>query len=155
MDEQVTHEFGIDKCTTGCVCKNKHLFKELRETPPGVGIVSIGGISKPSGIGTIVFTITESKGASHEITLENVLYIPDTPKNLISVTKWAEDRKDNYGILNRGTCSIFMWEKDELQKLIYTQYNAGFLCYRLMREMTAARYFIRNTKHVYMIKFAN
>eukprot|EP00957_Ditylum_brightwellii_P021479 1620396-Ditylum_brightwellii.AAC.2 len=109
MDEQATHTFGIDNCATG---------HELREPPPGVGVIGIGGISKPSGLGTIVFTITDCKGSSHEIILENVLYVPEAPKNLILVTKWAEDRKDNCKILTRGTCSIFMWERDEFQKLV-------------------------------------
>eukprot|EP00957_Ditylum_brightwellii_P189863 14454058-Ditylum_brightwellii.AAC.1 len=117
MNEQATHEFGTDNCATGHVCKDK-LFKELREIPPGVSISGIGGIRKPSGIGTIVFSITDSKGASHEITLENALYVPDAPKNLISVTKWTEDRKVNCGIFTRGAYSILMWEKDELQKLV-------------------------------------
>eukprot|EP00957_Ditylum_brightwellii_P083885 6375464-Ditylum_brightwellii.AAC.1 len=38
--------------------------EEPREPPPGVGVIDIGGISKPSGIGTIVFTITDCKRVS-------------------------------------------------------------------------------------------
>eukprot|EP00957_Ditylum_brightwellii_P160783 12240681-Ditylum_brightwellii.AAC.1 len=39
----------------GYVCKDKQLFKELREPPPGVGVIGIGSTSKPAGLGTIVF----------------------------------------------------------------------------------------------------
>eukprot|EP00957_Ditylum_brightwellii_P205282 15343181-Ditylum_brightwellii.AAC.1 len=65
----------------------------MRVPPPGVGNVGVGGISKPSRIGTIVLTITDCKGASY-------------------------DRYDNCGVLTRRTYSICIRERDEFQKLV-------------------------------------
>eukprot|EP00957_Ditylum_brightwellii_P024589 1857327-Ditylum_brightwellii.AAC.1 len=98
----------MDNCCTNHICKHKKLFKEMREVSEGISILGIGGVKKPAGIGTIVFQITDSMGRVHTIELENVLYIPDDPKNLISITQWSEERQDNYGILSRDTYSIFM-----------------------------------------------
>eukprot|EP00957_Ditylum_brightwellii_P202660 15331192-Ditylum_brightwellii.AAC.1 len=87
MDEMMAIEFGLDNCCTNHVCCHKRLFKEMREAPDGVGILVIGGVRKPEGIGTVVFQLTDSTGDVHQIELENVLYIPDAPRNLISITQ--------------------------------------------------------------------
>ena len=55
-----TVEFGLDNCCTNHVCFEKKLFKEMRDPPPGIGVLGIGGIEKPMGIGTIIFKITDS-----------------------------------------------------------------------------------------------
>eukprot|EP00957_Ditylum_brightwellii_P036750 2783001-Ditylum_brightwellii.AAC.1 len=57
-------------------------------------------------------------GDIHHVELEDVLYIPDAPKSLISIAQWSEERKDNCGILSQGTYSIFMWKEDAHQKLV-------------------------------------
>eukprot|EP00957_Ditylum_brightwellii_P090765 6911991-Ditylum_brightwellii.AAC.1 len=101
MDELMVTEFGLDNCCTNHLCYHKRLFKEMREAPYGVGILGIGGVRKPEGIRTVVFHLTDSMGDVHQIELENVLYIPDAPKNLISITPWSEERKDNCGILSQ------------------------------------------------------
>eukprot|EP00957_Ditylum_brightwellii_P032327 2448996-Ditylum_brightwellii.AAC.2 len=90
----------------------------MREPLPAIDIIGMGSISKPSEIGTIVFTITDCKGTLHELVLENLLPIPEAPKNSISITKWLEDRNDNCGIITRGTYFTLIWEKDEFQKLV-------------------------------------
>jgi hypothetical protein len=94
------------------------LFKDLREAPEGKCILGIGGVRMPAGIGTIVIQITNNKGETSVIELENVFYVPDVPKNLISISQWSKEYKDNCGILSRGTYSIFMWEQDANQKLV-------------------------------------
>eukprot|EP00957_Ditylum_brightwellii_P056272 4265517-Ditylum_brightwellii.AAC.1 len=48
-----TVEFGLDNCCTNHVCFEKKLFKEMRDSPPGMGVLGIGEIEKPMGIGTI------------------------------------------------------------------------------------------------------
>eukprot|EP00957_Ditylum_brightwellii_P024820 1875892-Ditylum_brightwellii.AAC.2 len=63
------------------------LFKELREAPVGKGVLGIGCVSKLEGICTIIFPVTDDEGRVSDIELENVLYIPDTPKNFISITQ--------------------------------------------------------------------
>eukprot|EP00957_Ditylum_brightwellii_P008438 639227-Ditylum_brightwellii.AAC.1 len=108
MDELVAIDFSLDNCCTNHVCYHKILFKEMREAPDGIEILGIGGVRKPEGIRTVVFQLTDSIGNVHHIELENVLYITDAPKNLISITQWSEERKDNRSILSQGAHSIFM-----------------------------------------------
>eukprot|EP00957_Ditylum_brightwellii_P179310 13660514-Ditylum_brightwellii.AAC.1 len=54
-----------------------------------------GGIGKPEDIGTVVFQITDSNDNVRNIKLTTVLYIPDAPKSLISVSQWFKEMNDN------------------------------------------------------------
>eukprot|EP00957_Ditylum_brightwellii_P027417 2072984-Ditylum_brightwellii.AAC.1 len=60
------------------------------------------------GIRTIVFQITDITLEVKIIELENALYIPSGPMNLISISQWSAERKDDCGILSRGNYSIFL-----------------------------------------------
>ena len=81
-----------------------------------IGVKGVGGIAEVVGMGTIRFRI---KDESEEITLHNIIYLPDCPKNLISITRWSEDRGDNCGVFSRGKYSIFLWNNDRSKKVIY------------------------------------
>eukprot|EP00957_Ditylum_brightwellii_P167331 12738922-Ditylum_brightwellii.AAC.1 len=101
MDERISVVFGLDNCCNNHICKVRKLFKELREAPIGKRVLGIGGVCKLEGIGTIIFQVTDDEGRVSSIELENVLYIPNTPKNLISITQWSEDRQDNCRVFNQ------------------------------------------------------
>ena len=118
MDDPVTIELVLDNCCTNHVCYLLSLFSEMREAPINNGILGIGGIRTPEGIGTITFQITDSTGKTQQIDLKNVLYIPDAPKNLISISQWSEERQDNCVIFSRGRYFIFTWKKDKCQNLV-------------------------------------
>eukprot|EP00957_Ditylum_brightwellii_P131129 10001558-Ditylum_brightwellii.AAC.1 len=90
----------------------------MRDPPPGIGVLGIGGIEKPMGFGTIIFQITDSTLEAKTIELENVLYIPSIPKSLISISQWSTERKDDCGILSKGNYSISLWNNDASQKLV-------------------------------------
>eukprot|EP00957_Ditylum_brightwellii_P142165 10831408-Ditylum_brightwellii.AAC.1 len=81
-------------------------------------MLGVGGIRKPESIGTVVFFKTDSEGIEKEIELENMLYIPGAPKNLISISQWSREQNGNCGVFSRGTYSISLWEKDKHQKLV-------------------------------------
>eukprot|EP00957_Ditylum_brightwellii_P148378 11296463-Ditylum_brightwellii.AAC.1 len=66
----------------------------------------------------MIFQIKDSRGEIKCIELQNALYTPDAPKNLISISQWSEERRGNCGVLSRGVYSIFMCEKDTHQKLV-------------------------------------
>eukprot|EP00957_Ditylum_brightwellii_P109182 8328467-Ditylum_brightwellii.AAC.1 len=59
----------------------------MRDPPLDIGVLGIGGIEKPMGIGTVVFQITDSALVVKTIEMENVLYIPSNSKNLISISQ--------------------------------------------------------------------
>eukprot|EP00957_Ditylum_brightwellii_P083129 6320321-Ditylum_brightwellii.AAC.1 len=90
----------------------------MRDPPPGIGVLGIGGIEKPMGIWTIIFQVTESTLEVKTIELDNILYIASIPNNLISISPWLTKRKDDCGILSRGSYSIFLWNNDASQKFV-------------------------------------
>ena len=62
--------------------------------------------------------ITDNDKKVHTINLENVIYLPSACKNLISISKWSDDKKDNCAIMSRANHSIFLWDHDSKSKLI-------------------------------------
>ena len=59
---------------------------------PKIGVQGVAGSSMASGIGTIQFTIIDDDNVKHVIQLEDVIYLPESAKNLISTSKWADDK---------------------------------------------------------------
>ena len=51
-------------------------------------------------------------------TLDNVLYLTSSAKNLISISKWSEDKGDDCGVFTRQHYSIFYWDNDNKSKKI-------------------------------------
>ena len=91
---------------------DKRLFVGDIRPMNSVSVRGINGESLVEGIGTVRFRISDAEEEEHEITLENVLYLPNTSKNLISISQWSEDREDDCGIMTRGEHSLFLWDHD-------------------------------------------
>ena len=111
-------EFGTDNCATHHICAEKSLFVGDITPLASVGVRGINGVSLAEGIGTVRFDVKDDDGKVHEITLHNVLYLPDASKNLISISQWSEEKQDNCGIISRGDHSLFMWDHDQNTKSI-------------------------------------
>eukprot|EP00957_Ditylum_brightwellii_P073384 5577037-Ditylum_brightwellii.AAC.1 len=60
LEEDSITEFRLDNCCTVHVCQRKELFKTLNAPLEGQGILGVGGVRKPEGIGTVVFLRTDS-----------------------------------------------------------------------------------------------
>ena len=78
-------KFGLDNCATHHVCTDINMFVGDIINTTNVGIRGVGGISAATGIGTIQFDIINSIDNSETITLENIIYLPECPKNLKSI----------------------------------------------------------------------
>ena len=65
------------------------------------------------------FTIKNDTGKSHTITLHKVIFLPSAAKNLISVSQWSSDRKDDCVITSRGTYSLFTWGHEQYRRTIH------------------------------------
>ena len=65
----------------------------------------------PKGIGTVSWSWNDDEGQVHTIKLNNVIYFPESPVNIISATALAESMKDDLGIWvpTKGKYSIFTW----------------------------------------------
>ena len=60
------------------------------------GVATIGGnYIIPKGIGTVRLSWTDDEGQLHTNKLNNVLYFPDSPVNILSATALAEFIKDD------------------------------------------------------------
>ena len=98
-------------------CSLLDLFINMRPAP-SLGVTGVAGSLMASGIGIIEFMLTNNKGFKQKIKLKNVIYLPESAKHLISTTQWAQNRKDNSGILSCGTYSTFMRNNDANKKHI-------------------------------------
>ena len=72
-----------------------------------------------SVIDTIRFVLTDNKGFKHTSQLDNVIYLPESANNLISVSKWPDDKGDDCVIINRGRFSIFLGNQESNRKYIH------------------------------------
>ena len=113
-----TYEFALDNCATHHVCTFLDLFVGPLRKAPNIGIRGINGIAQAQGLGSINITVRNSEGIDENITLHNVIYLPQASKSLISISKWAHDNKDDCGIFSRETFSIFLWNNDTSQRLV-------------------------------------
>ena len=78
-------QFALDNYATHHVCNDKKLFFGEIKTLENLAINGVGGALVPLGIGTVAFTIRNSDGVEEFIELPNTIYMPNCPKNLISI----------------------------------------------------------------------
>ena len=57
------------------------------QSAPKIGVKGVSGITMSSGIGTTKCVLTDDSGAKHTIQLDDVNYLSESAKNLISVFK--------------------------------------------------------------------
>ena len=73
------------------------MFFTFKSTTVGI-VATIGGkLNQPSGIGTVKLTWQDYGGAVHTELLENTLYFPKSPINIMSVTELAKKFNDKEG----------------------------------------------------------
>ena len=112
-------EFGTDNCATNHVCSDRKLFSSLQLPKTSIGVRGVSGSSEASGVGTVKFKLSDDNGTPHDITLNNVIFLPGAAKNLISVTQWSSDNHDDCNVTSHGTHSIFKWDHDKYSKTIH------------------------------------
>ncbi|CAI5528853.1 unnamed protein product [Closterium sp. Naga37s-1] len=81
----------LDSGASSHLCNDPHLFSSLRQPFPGSGVRFGGGEQYPAhGIGDIL-VYARHNNHTHPITLRDVLYIPQTVHNIISVRKLKDE----------------------------------------------------------------
>ncbi|CAI5997310.1 unnamed protein product [Closterium sp. NIES-65] len=81
----------LDSGASSHLCNDPHLFSSLRQPFPGSGVRFGGGEQYPAhGIGDIL-VYARHNNHTHPITLKDVLYIPQTAHNIISVRKLKDE----------------------------------------------------------------
>lgn len=79
------------------VCNDKRMFMNLWDIKQPQVVATIGGKnSKPTGIGSVKWTWNDDEGASHTYIM-NVLYFPSSPVDILSISEFANQLKDDEG----------------------------------------------------------
>jgi hypothetical protein len=104
------------------ICNDKRMFQDLKDvTSPNV-VATIGGKnSSPSGVGTVKWTWKDDDGKDHTFIFENVLYFPNSPVNVLSVTSLADFLNDDEGtgIDTKRKYSRFYWDHGKHQRTFH------------------------------------
>ena len=61
----------------------------------------------------------DDNGRTHHIKLHDVILLPGAPKNLVSISRWSKDRKDDCAMLLHGDHSVFLWGNEEFPKVVH------------------------------------
>ena len=73
------------------------MFVTFNTTTTGL-VATIGGkLNQPAGIGTVKWTWKDDGGSVHTEQLDNTLYVPKSPINIMSVTELAKQFNDEKG----------------------------------------------------------
>ena len=104
---QFWDRLSFDNATSTCVLDNAanvHIVNDLTYFLNGIKkcsekcIATIGGEdSAPSGIGSVIISLEDNDGNLSEIKLENALYFPQYPVNIISIACLADIYNDDEG----------------------------------------------------------
>lgn len=103
------------------ICNNKDMFVDFKETTSGM-VATIGGkMNRPAGIGTVEWKWKDDNGVKHTQQLERVLYFPQSPINIMSVTEFAKqlNDEDGTGIDTKMKYSRFYWMGNKYSRKIY------------------------------------
>ncbi|KAL7542834.1 hypothetical protein ACHAWF_007261 [Thalassiosira exigua] len=84
-------------------------------------VATIGGKGHPaSGIGTVKWRWRDDTGQEYQYLIENVLFFPQSPINILSITSFAQQLKDTKGtgILTLQRSSKFFWDHGKFSRTI-------------------------------------
>ena len=111
---------AIDTCTSESICKHKECFVGDIKPCKNVYVQGVGGRIKASGYGSVKMRIEDDQGKAFDLLIHNVIYLPDSPINLISPQRWSGGSKDPTGtgeLTIDGTTLLF-WNERKSTKII-------------------------------------
>ena len=85
-------------------------------------VATIGGkLNSPAGIGTVKWKWKDDAGLVHKILLDKVLYFPNSPINIMSITELARqlDDEEGTGIDTKMKYSRFYWDNNKYSRKIF------------------------------------
>jgi hypothetical protein len=111
---------AINTCTSETIVKHKELFIGKISPCRNLYVQGVGGKIKASGYGTIKVRITCDEGMRHDLIVHNVIYLPESPVNLLSPQKWSQGSKDvnGTGEITVGESTLLFWDNKSSTKLI-------------------------------------
>ena len=107
----------------------------------------MSGKIKVTGYGTIKIKVTDDNGKKHDLIIHNVLYVPQSPINLISPQKWSQGMHDNgTGEITVGDATLLFWDNHKFTKLIPHQPDYGIPIMSVNDGFTKSNAFFNATK---------
>ena len=103
------------------ICNNRDMFVTFNKTTAGL-VATIGGkLNQPAGIGKMEWTWKDNGGSVHTEQLENTLYFPKSPINIMRVTELAKQFNDEEGtgIDTKVNHSLFYWKNNPFSRKIH------------------------------------
>ena len=115
-----SYQFVIDTGTTFHVCKHRELFIGQVSKAQHIFIKGVGGRIKVRGYGTIKIGIINDNNDECDLVINNVLYVPDCPTNLISPQLWSQSTKNPSGTgkITVGNTTLLFWDTHSHTKTI-------------------------------------
>ena len=120
--------FDADSVTVVCdnsanvhVCNDKNCFVGEIKLDNDLQVATIGGKENTSaGIGTVRWKWKDDEGVFHTFEIRDVLYFPESPVNILSVTKFADQLNDDEGtgIDTKRNHSVLYWNEKKFQRTI-------------------------------------
>ena len=114
------YEFAIDTATSFHVCKHKELFVQGIRKTKSIYLKGIGGRVKVQGFGTISVKAIDDNDQECNLIISNVLYVPQSPTNLLSPQLWSEcsEKPTGTGEITVGGTTILFWDESKHSMLI-------------------------------------
>lgn len=115
--------FIADNSANCHICKDESLYvgpMKKMEFDENFQVQTANGITSPQGIGTIKLVIIDDEGVSHTELINDVLFFPDSPVNILGITRLGLQRKDDEGtyIMTKAKYSRFVWNFGTCEKRI-------------------------------------
>ena len=91
------YRFVIDTSTTFHICRHRELFIGNVSKARHIFIKGVGGRIKNRGYGKIKIGIINDNNEERDLVINNVLYVPDCPTNLIIPQLWSRSTENPSG----------------------------------------------------------
>ena len=125
---------SFDSDSQTCVCDNSantHIWNNIKNFIPASlvklsasassSVVTIGGSDfYPTSIGDVKLTWTDDEGIPYRTVLKDIVYFPNSPVNVLSVTAFAAHLNDDDGtwIKTARHQSVFSWDNEQFTKTL-------------------------------------
>ena len=112
--------FAVDTCTSENICKHEELFVGKIKPCKNLFVQGVGGKIKASGYGSIKIRVTDDENKLNDLIIHNVIYLPESPVNLLSPQKWSLGSEDvnGTGEITVGSSTLLFLDKTKKTKYI-------------------------------------
>ena len=118
--DEASYQFVIDTGTTFTICRLKELFLDGIKKAKDIWIKGVGGKVKVRGYGSIKVSVTDDDSNECDLVISNVLYVPESPTNLLSPQLWSKPspKPTGTGEMTIGGLTMLFWNNHKHTKMV-------------------------------------